>query len=122
MTVAYVDPSVCLAIAIGHHWSPDLVGLLEGYDRLLCSPLLEAELECTLDEEQVRGGWPGLQRFDWVIPDRPLSGEIARVRDRGRLAARGRSRPKGASSPGEEVQRARDGCGVLQRAIGEALQ
>ena len=38
------------------------------------------------------------------------------------LAARGRSRPKGASCPGEEKARARDGCGVLHRAIGEALQ
>ena len=87
MRAAYVDPSVCIAIAIGHHWAPQLSALLDSYERLLCSPTLEVELGCTLDDEEVRAVWAGLQRFDWVIPDRPLSREIARIRSRSRLSA-----------------------------------
>ena len=87
MRVAYVDASVCIAIALGHHWSPQLVALLEAQDRLLSSPLLEAELCSTLAQEGVPGEWQGLSRFDWVIPDRPLSREIALIRRRGELSS-----------------------------------
>ena len=85
---------------LGEDLSPRLAGMM-GYGpvrnmQLLIPALLGAQIIVALDDDEVAG--------------------------RDYLAARGRSRPKGASSPGEEVQRARDGCGVLHRATGEAMQ
>jgi predicted nucleic acid-binding protein len=83
MAVAYVDTSCLVAIAFGERGAASLTKRLEGYDDLVSSNLLEAELRSTFARERVDPPAEFLLGVSWVIPDRPLSAEIARVLDAG---------------------------------------
>ncbi len=80
MKVAYVDTSCLVAIAFGEKGSRDLARKLQGFDRLLSSNLLEAELSAALAREEADADPGGLlSNLDWLFPDRPLTSEYSRV-------------------------------------------
>ncbi|MFH1177228.1 MAG: PIN domain-containing protein [Acidobacteriota bacterium] len=80
MSAAYVDTSYIVAVALGERRGAALARRLVAYDVLLAANLLEAELRSVLARENVSAD-PGelLDRISWILPDRPLSGECARV-------------------------------------------
>ena len=84
--VAYVDTSWLVAIALGERGAGPLAKRLQRYDRLLASNLTEAELRSALAHEQAAAAAePLLSWIGWVLPDRPLSGELRRVAAAGGL-------------------------------------
>lgn len=84
MSAAYVDTSCLVAVALGERGSRALARRLAGYDVLLASNLLEAELRAALAREHVAvAPDPLLRRVSWVLPDRPLGAECTRVLEQG---------------------------------------
>ena len=79
MRVAYVDTSCLVSIAFCERGASALRRKLEGFDDLFSSTLLEAELRAACSREGVESDPVILSAVSWLIPDRPLSGEIARV-------------------------------------------
>jgi predicted nucleic acid-binding protein len=79
MKVAYVDTSCLVAIAFGEPNASVLARKLEGFDELLCSNLLEAELWASFAREEVQPDGRLLSWISWVLPDRPLSQEIGQA-------------------------------------------
>lgn len=84
MAKAYVDTSCAVAVALGEPATATVLEWLGGFDELVSSNLLEAELAATLQRE---GLWPRrvsmLEQIRWILPRRTLSGEIARVLEAG---------------------------------------
>ncbi len=79
MNVAYVDTSCLVALAFDERGAAALARRLARFDRLLSSNVLEAELRAAFVREG-RGVEPdALRRVAWVLPDRSLGPEIARV-------------------------------------------
>jgi hypothetical protein len=58
---------------------------LEGFDLLVASSLLEAELRAALHREDAPSDAPLLNRISWVSPQRPLSPEITVILGAGHL-------------------------------------
>jgi hypothetical protein len=85
MRVAYLDTSWVLAIAFGEAGHDRLLDEVGHYDRLYSSGLLEAELWSACTREGVERDPGLLAQLGWVLPDRPLSSELARVLDAGYL-------------------------------------
>ncbi|MBI4279883.1 MAG: PIN domain-containing protein [Armatimonadetes bacterium] len=86
MKLAYVDTSCLVAIAFGEPGARRLARRLEGYDRLLASNLLEAELRAALLREKVDDRAEVLISWmTWVYPDRPLTPEFKRIAAAGYL-------------------------------------
>jgi predicted nucleic acid-binding protein len=79
MKSAYVDTSCLVAIALGERGSTALERRLGRFDSLVSSNLLEAELRAALRRERLDGADEVLRDIVWIIPDRPLSAEIATV-------------------------------------------
>ncbi len=79
MTVVYVDTSCLIAVAFGEPGAKALARRIEGYDEIVSSNLLEAELRSTLKREGVDGGSDMLAGVSWILPDRRLTAEIERV-------------------------------------------
>jgi predicted nucleic acid-binding protein len=81
---AYVDTSCMVALAFGEPGSVRLGKSLGGYDRLMASNLLEAELRSALRRERITTE-PGalLSAISWVHPDRTLTGEMAIILNAG---------------------------------------
>lgn len=79
MTLAYVDSSCLVAIAFGERGSAALGRRLEGFDRLVASNLLEAELRGAFERERVPFEADLLSWITWILPDRPLGAEMARA-------------------------------------------
>lgn len=78
--VAYVDTSCMVAIALGERESKALQRQLASFDVLLASNLLEAELRAAFAREKVDADPDDmLAAMSWILPDRPLRPEIARV-------------------------------------------
>jgi predicted nucleic acid-binding protein len=77
--VAYVDTSCLVAIALGERGAAALARRLNGFDELVASNLLEAELQAVFVREHVESGPELLTAISWILPDRPLSAEIMRV-------------------------------------------
>lgn len=86
MRAAFVDSSALVALAMGERSARSLAKLFSGYDHLLASTLLEAELRAALRREAV-GAAPErlLAGLRWVHPPRPLSAELGRVFEAGAL-------------------------------------
>jgi hypothetical protein len=55
------------------------------FDRLVSSNLLEAEVHVAFARERVAAISSVYAGLDWILPDRPLSGEISRVATLGGL-------------------------------------
>jgi predicted nucleic acid-binding protein len=85
MTFAFVDTSCLVAVAFAEPGSEALAERLESIDHLFASNLLEAELQAALRREEVRDDESLLAGLSWVLPDRPLTSEIAAVLDAGQL-------------------------------------
>jgi predicted nucleic acid-binding protein len=79
MRIAYVDTSCLVAVAFGERGATALARRLEGFDVLAASDLLEAELRCAFLREGVEQEPEMLGAVSWIVPDRPLHAEIARV-------------------------------------------
>jgi hypothetical protein len=79
MNVAYVDTSCLVAIAFGEPNASVLARRLEGFDELVSSNLLEAELWSSFAREEVEPEARLLSWISWVLPDRPLSREIGQA-------------------------------------------
>jgi hypothetical protein len=68
-----------VAIAFGEPGATALAQRLEEFDVLLSANLLEAELLAAFAREGVGPAAEYLAALSWVLPERPLSGEFARV-------------------------------------------
>jgi hypothetical protein len=68
-----------VAIALGERSARALTRRLERCDQLFASNLLEAELRAAAVRERVELDGDLLTWLDWVLPDRPLTDELARV-------------------------------------------
>jgi len=83
MRVAYVDTSCFVALAFGEPGAKALGRRLQAFDELVAANLLEAELRAAFIREKVDPNSARLPAISWIVPDRPLSAEIARVQDAG---------------------------------------
>ena len=83
MSVAYVDTSCLVAIAFGERGATAIERRLREFDDLVSANLLEAELRCAFKRERVEFAADAIAGVSWLVPDRPLSTEIARVLDVG---------------------------------------
>ncbi|HWP38169.1 MAG TPA: PIN domain-containing protein [Gemmatimonadales bacterium] len=79
MRVAYVDTSCLVAVAFGEAGAAALSRRLNRFDILAASDLLEAELRSAFLREGAEFDPALLAGLSWVVPDRPLHSEIARV-------------------------------------------
>ena len=85
MSVAYVDTSTLVAIAFGERGGAAAARRLNGISRLLSSNLLEAELRAAFAREGQEFERGFISGIEWVLPDRTLAPEIAKVLDAGYL-------------------------------------
>lgn len=85
MTFAYVDTSCIVAAAFGEKGASATARRLARFDRVLSSPLLEAELFSALSREgrPVSDAWSAA--VEYVLVDRPLTAELTRVLGAGYL-------------------------------------
>ena len=83
MKVAYVDTSCLVAVAFGERGSTALARRLAGFDELVSSNLLEAELRSAFVREARTPDQALLDLLSWIVPDRPLHAEIAAVLEAG---------------------------------------
>lgn len=79
MATAYVDSSTLLAIAFNEEGGVDVRQQLADYSRLVSSNLLEAEARAAFAREGRAFEDSSLYGVEWVLPERTLAGEIARV-------------------------------------------
>ncbi len=77
MNAAYVDTSALAAIAFGERDAAALAPQLDGFDRLLSSNLLEAELRAAFMREKLEFDETVVAGIEWVLPERPLTPEFA---------------------------------------------
>jgi predicted nucleic acid-binding protein len=85
MTVAFIDTSCLVAVAFAEPGAEALATRLASIEQLFASNLLEAELRAALRREGVDDGDSMLEGLSWVLPDRPLTREIAAVLEAGHL-------------------------------------
>ena len=85
MSVAYVDSSVLVALAVGEPTRPMLARRMGEFSTLLSSNLLEAELRSALSRERRTLDRALLAGIEWVLPDRPLTSEFEAVLAAGHL-------------------------------------
>lgn len=85
MAFAYVDTSCLVAIAFDERGATALARRLGTFDDLLSSNLLEAELRAAFLREGVEEDPAILGAVSWIVPDRPLSGEITAVLNAGHV-------------------------------------
>ena len=85
MSVAYVDTSCLVAVAFGERGAAALARRMAGFEELVASNLLEAELRAAFQREGVDAAPEALGAIAWVLPDRPLSEEITTVLSTGQL-------------------------------------
>ena len=79
MDTAYADSSALVAIAFNQARGVEIFQRLTGFDRLVSSNLLEAEVRSAYAREG-RGFEPDvLDRIEWVYPIRPLTPDFATV-------------------------------------------
>lgn len=83
LDVAYVDTSCLVAIAFGERGSRDLAKKLQKFDELLSSNLLEAEIRSAFHREDVPFDPDFISWISWLLPERPLGREMARVLETG---------------------------------------
>jgi predicted nucleic acid-binding protein len=83
VALAYVDTSCLVAIAFQEPGAGALQRRLRRFDELLAANLLEAELRSALRREGIAEEPAMLRAISWIVPDRPLHAEIARVLEAG---------------------------------------
>ncbi len=85
MTVAYADTSALVAVAFGEPQAPAMALRLNACTAILSSNLLEAELRPVYSPEGRRFEANRIARAEWILPNRPLSPEIAAVLEAGHV-------------------------------------
>ena len=85
MTAAYVDTSALVAVAFGEPQAPAVAQRLNACTAILSSNLLEAELRSVYSREGRRFEADRIARVEWILPNRPLSPEIAAVLEAGHV-------------------------------------
>lgn len=83
MKVAYVDTSCLVAVTFGESGASALRRRLKTFDELVSANLLEAELRAVFVRERIPASGDLPFSISWILPDRPLTEEIARVLDAG---------------------------------------
>lgn len=83
MNVAYVDTSCLVAVTFGEGGSSALTRKLKAFDELVSANLLEAELRAVFVRERIPTDSKLPFPISWILPDRPLTAEIARVLEAG---------------------------------------
>ncbi|MEX1186410.1 MAG: PIN domain-containing protein [Gemmatimonadaceae bacterium] len=83
MKVGYVDTSCLVALALAEPAAARIQRRLSGFDELHASNLLEAELNSVMLRERSASTPALFKGISWVVPDRPLHAEIARVLEAG---------------------------------------
>jgi predicted nucleic acid-binding protein len=83
MQVAYVDTSCLVAIAFGERGALATERRITEFDEIVASNFLEAELRAAFRREKVEFEAGTISEISWLIPDRPLTDEIARVLEGG---------------------------------------
>ncbi|MDE2659128.1 MAG: PIN domain-containing protein [Acidobacteriota bacterium] len=79
MSIAYVDSSVLVAIALGESGSEAVTERLAGFTRLYSSNLLEAELRSALVRESVGWSQKHTEGIRWIWTDRSLGDEMETI-------------------------------------------
>lgn len=79
MSVAYVDSSCLVAMALGEPSGGAARRELGRHERLFASNLLEAELRAALAREKVKWSAALVAPIGWMLPDRPLGPEMQRA-------------------------------------------
>lgn len=79
MKVAYVDTSCLVAVAFDEPGGEEVGRRIESFEELYSANLLEAEMRAVCAREGVAFDSALLGWIAWVLPDRMLSGEMARV-------------------------------------------
>jgi predicted nucleic acid-binding protein len=83
---AYVDASALIAVAFGESGATTLERRIAGFDGLYSSNLTEAEvLSALVREGREAPERDPFGRISWILPDRPLTDEIARALAAGHL-------------------------------------
>ena len=85
MSVAYVDTSVLAAIAFDEPGATAHAQRLDEFARLLSSNLLEAELRAAFARENLFFPENAIGGIEWILPNRSLTPEFARVLEAGYL-------------------------------------
>jgi len=85
MATAYIDTSALIAIAFGETGAEALARRVNAFGERLAANLLEAEYRAAHAREGRTPDLSPLASLTWVAPSRPLSGEIGRVLDAGRV-------------------------------------
>ena len=79
MSIAYVDSSALTAIVFDEPHASTLANRIDGFDRLISSNLLEAELRATFVRERLEFEESVVLGIDWILPDRTLTPEFKTV-------------------------------------------
>ena len=79
MSVAYVDSSALTAVVFDEPPASTLASRINGFDRLISSNLLEAELRATFVREKLDFEESIILGIDWILPDRTLAPEFKTV-------------------------------------------
>lgn len=77
--VGYIDTSCCVAVAFGEPMGTIVAKQASGYDELLSSNLLEAELRAAFSREAVAFDSSFIAGIGWILPRRTLGREFAAV-------------------------------------------
>lgn len=87
MSWAYVDSSAILAAALDQPRSAEVRRRIGRFDGIYASNLAEAEIRSAFAREGIDAevAEHALASVAWVLPDRPLSPELARALEAGRL-------------------------------------
>ena len=85
MSIAYVDPSVIVAIAFNEPGAVRMVQRARRFDRLIASPLLEAEVRSAAKRERIALDERLLSAIQFIPVIDTLGVEIARVLAQGYL-------------------------------------
>ena len=85
MSVAYVDTSALAAIVFDEPGAAPLARRLYGFERLVSSNLLEAELRAAFAREEHSFNESAVSSIEWILPDRALTREFETVLQTGYL-------------------------------------
>ncbi|MCY4214467.1 MAG: type II toxin-antitoxin system VapC family toxin [Gammaproteobacteria bacterium] len=85
MTIAYVDTSALVAVAFSETEAPAVAQRLNAWTVIMSSKLLEAELRSAYSRKGRRFEADRIARIEWIMPNQPLSPEIAAVLDAGHV-------------------------------------
>jgi predicted nucleic acid-binding protein len=83
MSVAYMDTSCLVAMAFGERGATTIQRRMREFNDLVSSSFLEAEIRSAFKREQVEFAADTISGISWLIPDRQLTDEIARVLEAG---------------------------------------